>query len=228
MEKQDLLSQRIKELNFLTTDENLFFCLYPFSFALKELIQSNLEESNFKRKFTSTIEETKNILVSTNIKYIIFISEYLKDGPGTKLLMELKSYKTDHNCIIFLNGKDKNNLNVALQLKTKGIVHEESLEEKNGSLVKAVKNIKEGNGYVDPKLINILKENEISINSPLTNRHIEIVQLLREGFSNQEISEKLLISSNTVRDHLKEIMRRLNTNSRTSVVNISLRLGLLK
>ena len=122
----------------------------------------------------------------------------------------------------------KNNLNVALQLKTKGIVHEESLEEKNGSLVKAVKNIKEGNGYVDPKLINILKENEISINSPLTNRHIEIVQLLREGFSNQEISEKLLISSNTVRDHLKEIMRRLNTNSRTSVVNISLRLGLLK
>ena len=59
MEKQDLLSQRIKELNFLTTDENLFFCLYPFSFALKELIQSNLEESNFKRKFTSTIEETK-------------------------------------------------------------------------------------------------------------------------------------------------------------------------
>ena len=58
MEKQDLLSQRIKELNFLTTDENLFFCLYPFSFALKELIQSNLEKSNFKRKFTSTIEET--------------------------------------------------------------------------------------------------------------------------------------------------------------------------
>ena len=142
--------------------------------------------------------------------------------------MELKSYKTDHNCIIFLNGKEKNNLNVALQLKTKGIVHEESLEEKNGSLVKAVKNIKEGNSYVDPKLINILKKNENSINSPLTNRHIEIVQLLREGFSNQEISEELLISPNTVRDHLKEIMRRLNTNSRTSVVNISLRLGLIK
>ena len=51
---------------------------------------------------------------------------------------------------------------------------------------------------------------------------------LKEGFSNQEISEKLLISPNTVRDHLKEIMRRLNTNSRTSVVNISLRIGLIR
>ena len=228
MRENNLLLQRIKELNYLTNDENLFFCLYPFSFALKELIKTNLDESICKRKFTSTIEETKNILTSTNNKYIIFISEYLKDGLGTKLLMELKSYKTDHNCIIFLNGKDKNNLNVALQLKTKGMVHEDSLEEKNGSLVRAVKNIKDGKNYVDPKLMNILKENEININSPLTNRHIEIVQLLREGFSNQEISEELLISPNTVRDHLKEIMRRLNTNSRTSVVNISLRLGLIK
>ena len=228
MRKQDLLFQRIKELNYLTNDENLIFCLYPFSFALKELIQSNLGESNFKRKFTSTIEETKNLLISSENKYIIFISEYLKDGPGTKLLMELKSYKTDHNCIIFLNGKDKNNLNVALQLKTKGIVHEESLEEKNGSLVRAVKNIKEGKIYLDPKLIKILRDNKIYTSSPLTNRHIEIVQLLRDGITNQEISEKLLISPNTVRDHLKEIMRRLNTNSRTSVVNISLRLGIIK
>tara|TARA_B100000963_G_scaffold353398_1_gene368025 strand:+ start:313 stop:999 length:687 start_codon:yes stop_codon:yes gene_type:complete len=228
MRKDNLLLQRIKELNYLTNDEDLVFCLYPFSFALKELIKTNLEESKCKRKFTSTIEETKNILISTENKYFIFISEYLKDGLGTKLLMELKSYEIDHNCIIFLNGNDKNNLNVALQLKTKGMVHEESLEEKNGSLVRAVKNIKEGKKYVDPKLMKILKENEININTPLTNRHIEIVQLLREGFSNQEISEKLLISSNTVRDHLKEIMRRLNTNSRTSVVNISLRLGLIK
>ena len=228
MRKQDLLSQRIKELNYLTNDEDLVFCLYPFSFALKELIQSNLEESNYKRKFTSSIEETKNFLFATKNKYIVFISEYLKDGPGTNLLMELKNNKVDHNCIIFLNGKDKNNLNVSIQLKTKGVVHEESLEEKNGSLVKAVKNIKEGNNYVDPKLMKILKENKISVNSPLTNRHIEIVQLLREGFSNKEISEKLLISPNTVRDHLKEVMRRLNTNSRTSVVNISLRLGLIK
>ena len=107
MRKQDLLSQRIKELNYLTNDEDLVFCLYPFSFALKELIQSNLEESNYKRKFTSSIEETKNFLYATKNKYIVFISEYLTDGPGTNLLMELKNNKVDHNCIIFLNGKDK-------------------------------------------------------------------------------------------------------------------------
>ncbi len=89
--------------------------------------------------------------------------------------MALKSYKTDHNYIIFLNGKDKNNLNVALQLKTKGIVHEESLEEKNGLLVRAVKNIKERKIYLDPKLIKILRDNKIYTNSPLTNGHIEIV-----------------------------------------------------
>ena len=108
------------------------------------------------------------------------------------------------------------------------MVHEESLEEKNGALVNALKNIKQGKIYLDPKLKNLAKDKNISINSPITKRHIEIVQLIREGFSNQEISKKLSISPNTVRDHIKEIMRRLNTNSRTSVVNISLRSGILK
>ena len=228
MESQSLFLQRIKELNFLTKDINLFFCLYPFSFALKELIKENLEESNFQRVFTSGVEESKKFLISTDKEFIIFISEYLKDDLGTKLLMEVNNLKIDHKCIIFLSGKDKNNLNVSLHLKTSGMVHEESLEEKNGALVNALKNIKQGKIYLDPKLKNLAKDKNISINSPITKRHIEIVQLIREGFSNQEISKKLSISTNTVRDHIKEIMRRLNTNSRTSVVNISLRLGILK
>ena len=228
MDAQSLFFQRIRELNFLTKDVNLIFCLYPFSFALQELIKANLEESNFQRVFTSSVEESKEFLISTDKEFIIFISEYLKDDLGTKLLMEVNNLKIDHKCIIFLSGKDKNNLNVSLHLKTSGMVHEESLEEKNGALVHALKNIKQGKIYLDPKLKKIVRDKNIKINSPLTTRHIEIVQLLREGFSNQEISKKLLISSNTVRDHIKEIMRRLNTNSRTSVVNISLRLGVIK
>ena len=228
MEAQSLFLQRIRELNFLTKDLNLIFCLYPFSFALQELIKANLEESNFQRVFTSTVEESKEFLISTDKEFIIFISEYLKDDLGTKLLMEVNNLKIDHKCIIFLSGKDKNNLNVSLYLKTCGMVHEDSLEEKNGALVHALKYIKQGKIYLDPKLKKILRDKNININSPLTKRHIEIVQLLREGFSNKEISKKLSISSNTVRDHIKEIMRRLNTNSRTSVVNICLRLGVIK
>ena len=56
-----------------------------FSFALKELIKENLEKTNFQRVFTSSVEESKEFLISTDKEFIIFISEYLKDGLGTKL-----------------------------------------------------------------------------------------------------------------------------------------------
>ena len=73
----------------------------------------------------------------------------------------------------------------------------------------------------------IIKENQLNIDSNLTKRHIEIIKLVQEGLTNQEIASILLISPNTVRDHLKEIMRRLNTNSRTGVINICLRIGII-
>ena len=227
MLKDYLILKRIKELNSLIKTENLIFCLYPFSFALKELIQDNLYDSKFQRVFTSSIDETIEFLNSTKNEYVIFISEYLKDGIGTRLLMDVKNFKNKHKCIIFLNGKDKNNLNVALILKANGIVHEESLEEKNGSLVKALKYIKEGRNYLDPKINKIIGDNDINLNSPLTRRHIELIQLLTEGLSNKEIAEKLSISSNTVRDHLKEIMKRLNTNSRIGIINLSRQIGII-
>ena len=126
-----------------------------------------------------------------------------------------------------LSGKDENNLNIALQLKANAIVHEESLEDKNGALVKAIKKINFDQYFLDPKFQELIKENQLCIDSPLTKRQIEIIKLVREGLTNQEIASILLISPNTVRDHLKEIMRRLNTNSRTGVINICSRIGII-
>ena len=227
MKNNDLLLLRIRELNSLLNKRNLIVCIHPFSFVIKEFIKSNADESIFDRIFTSSIEETKKYLTSNKNEYLIFISENLKDGKGTKLLKLIKDLKTNHKCIIFLSGKDKNNLNVALQLKSDGIIHEESLEKKNGSLVKALKNIFIGQRFIDPEIKKIQEEKNIENSSNLTNRHIEIIKLVKEGLTNQEIANKLFISPNTVRDHLKEIMKRLNTNTRVGVVDISNRIGII-
>ena len=44
-----------------------------FSFELKELIKENLEKTNFQRVFTSSVEESKELLISTDKEFIIFI-----------------------------------------------------------------------------------------------------------------------------------------------------------
>ena len=54
----------------------------------------------------------------------------------------------------------------------------------------------------------------------LTDRKLEVLELLCEGFSNKEISKKLSISVYTVKDHIKHIMEKTLTTSRGELVAI--------
>jgi len=54
----------------------------------------------------------------------------------------------------------------------------------------------------------------------LTDRKLEVLELVCEGFSNKEISKKLSISVYTVKDHIKHIMEKTLTTSRGELVAI--------
>ncbi|MCG8485112.1 MAG: helix-turn-helix transcriptional regulator [Clostridia bacterium] len=54
----------------------------------------------------------------------------------------------------------------------------------------------------------------------LTNREWEIIELVMDGFSNQEISDILFISATTVKKHLSNIFKKLNVNSRTQLIKV--------
>jgi NarL family two-component system response regulator LiaR len=60
----------------------------------------------------------------------------------------------------------------------------------------------------------------------LTDREIEVLQLLAQGHSNREISEVLTISEATVRTHVSNILAKLNLCSRTQAALYALREGL--
>ncbi len=80
------------------------------------------------------------------------------------------------------------------------------------------------------KLLKCFKQNPICISKPvhdnldilsdtdlfepLSKREIELLYLIAAGFSNEEISQKLVISLNTTKCHLKNIFRKLGVNSR--------------
>ena len=59
--------------------------------------------------------------------------------------------------------------------------------------------------------------------SPLTERENDIVQGLVDGLSYKMIAVRLNISLDTVRQHIKNIYRKLNVNSRTEVISKSFR-----
>jgi DNA-binding NarL/FixJ family response regulator len=62
----------------------------------------------------------------------------------------------------------------------------------------------------------------------LTSRELEVLQLIRDGFRNKQIADRLAIAETTVNFHIKNLVSKLGANDRTHAVTIALRRGLLE
>jgi LuxR family maltose regulon positive regulatory protein len=62
---------------------------------------------------------------------------------------------------------------------------------------------------------------------PLSEREVQVLKLIAEGFSNREIASKLVLSLNTIKVHTSNIYGKLGVNSRTQAIARARGLGLL-
>ena len=62
---------------------------------------------------------------------------------------------------------------------------------------------------------------------PLTDRELEILQYVAEGLTNQKIGDRLYLSANTVKTHLRNIYGKLDVNSRVQAVSRGRALGII-
>jgi LuxR family maltose regulon positive regulatory protein len=62
---------------------------------------------------------------------------------------------------------------------------------------------------------------------PLTDRELEVLQLIAEGLTNREVGERLYLAANTVKAHTRTIYSKLGVNNRTQAVNRARALGII-
>jgi DNA-binding NarL/FixJ family response regulator len=67
---------------------------------------------------------------------------------------------------------------------------------------------------------------DLSAPQSLTRREREVLTLVQQGLTNQEIAESLVIELGTVKNHVHNILRKLNVNSRRDAVHVSRLAGL--
>ncbi|RAK19912.1 LuxR family two component transcriptional regulator [Anoxybacillus vitaminiphilus] len=164
-----------------------------------------------------------------NINGIEATRQLVKTYPNTKVL-------------ILSIHDDENYVTHALQTGAMGYLLKEMDAD---ALIEAVKVVAEGGSYLHPKVThNLVKEyrrlatedqngaakgqQKQEVRLPLhllTRRECEVLQLLADGKSNRSIGEALFISEKTVKNHVSNILQKMNVNDRTQAVVMAIKNG---
>jgi DNA-binding NarL/FixJ family response regulator len=126
--------------------------------------------------------------------------------------------------ILYTAYGDRALLSQALDSGVRGFVLKEAPMQ---DLTRAVDMVAGGAVYVDPVLAGVLASAESERIPQLTKREREVLRLLADGLTNEEIGKRLFLSPETVRTHVQKAMRRLEADTRTQAVALALRQSLI-
>jgi DNA-binding NarL/FixJ family response regulator len=99
-------------------------------------------------------------------------------------------------------------------------------------IMDAIATVQSGALYLDEKVRHVVSQlrempnPRVSFN--LSDREIEVLNLLVQGMSNSAIAETLFLSESTIKAHLRSIMTKFEVNDRVQVAVIALRSGLIR
>ncbi len=92
-------------------------------------------------------------------------------------------------------------------------------------LVDTIRVVHAGGRRIPPEIAQSVAEHHAD--DLLTEREIDVLQLVAAGRSNKIIADELSISEETVKSHMKSIMSKLSANDRTHAVTIAMKRGIL-
>jgi len=97
-------------------------------------------------------------------------------------------------------------------------------------LLRAIQAVHLDGRYLDPTLAPALAgptQRPPQPRQPLSRREHQVLQLIADGLENQAIADLLFVSVETVRTHVKSILRKLSSRDRTHAVAVAFRSGVL-
>ena len=92
----------------------------------------------------------------------------------------------------------------------------------------ALTTVAEGGTYVDPRLHPaLLSRRATQTQKVLSKREREIMDLLAQGLTGEQVAERLFLSPETIKTHIRNAMNKLEANTRVHAIAIALREGFI-
>ncbi|MEM7801267.1 MAG: response regulator transcription factor, partial [Chloroflexota bacterium] len=137
---------------------------------------------------------------------------------GIEAIHQIKRQQPDARIVALTSFSDDDKVFPAIKAGALGYVLKDTAPSE---LLLAIRHVYAGESSLDPTIATKLIQEfhrptqEASSAEALTGREIEVLQLVAQGLSNQEIAKALSITEKTVRNHVVNILKKLHLANRT-------------
>ena len=161
---------------------------------------------------------------------VVLMDLSLPEMDGLKATRQILHNDPSVRVLVLSNYLDDDKVFNVLKAGAKGYILKETFPQE---LRQAVRNVYQGKSALDPaiqrKLVDHLSQvagSDPQGEAGLTERELEVLRLMAQGFSNSQIAEKISVADGTVRFHVSNILRKLELENRTQAVLYALQKGL--
>lgn len=156
-------------------------------------------------------------LESNRVEMVLFDIE-LPGMSGIECLYRLKGMQPELKCMMLTNFDDADNIFKALKAGASSYILKHTQPEK---IIEALEELDQGgspmSSQIARKVLDIFHQHVNMVNTSfqsLSFREQELIQLLAQGFRYRDIGDKMFISEDTVRTHIRNIYAKLHVNCR--------------
>lgn len=194
--------------------------------GLEELIRST-EDFDLKQQV-----ETGEELVSAVASYLpdVVILDHQSDDFSLDLINQIRNVSPDSRLLIISSDLIRGNIFRAIELGANSFVTKHCSEQE---ILNAIIATSKNERFFCNRILEVFidrPEDKPNTCEPtnLTDREVEILQLIGEGNSTKELADLLHLSQHTIYTHRKNMMRKLGVNSSTDLILTAVNLGLIK
>ena len=167
--------------------------------------------------------------VATHQPAVLVTEVRLGGHDALKTLEELSLDGRECSVVVFTAYSNPTNIARASALGCHDFILKTARVE---ALVAAIKNAAQGNATPITSLLvktktRMRRNSTGDVESPLTNRESQVLRHVSMGLSNREVGKSLGISVETVKEHVQNILRKLDVNDRTQAAVWALKNGLI-
>jgi DNA-binding NarL/FixJ family response regulator len=191
--------------------------------ALREGLELLLGREGCQVVGTAGTAERGRELIEQLDPDVALVDIRLGEGSGINLTAELVDADPERRIVLYTGSNDIDLLYSGLDSGARGYALKDGTPSE---LTTALTTVAEGGTYVDPRLHPaLLSRRATEKQRALSKREREIMDLLAQGLTGEQVAEKLFLSPETIKTHIRNAMSKLEATTRVHAIAIALREG---